>query len=82
MLMVIIINKKGYILCQKDGSKVHKNGGRANLEAAGLLLLFNMYEMWSNNRVYRFCRGKIELLKKTKREIYKRNIKENKIERR
>jgi hypothetical protein len=59
MLMVIIINKKGYILCQKDGAKVYKNGGRANLEAAGLLSLFNMYEMWLNNRVYRFCRGKI-----------------------
>ena len=59
MLMVIIINKKGFILCQKDGVKVHKNGGKANLGAIDLLLLFNTYEMWLNNRVYKFCRGKI-----------------------
>jgi hypothetical protein len=45
MLMVIIINKKGYILYQKDGAKVHKNGSRANLGATGLLSPFNMYEM-------------------------------------
>jgi len=31
MLMVIIINKKGFILCQKDGVKVYKNSGKANL---------------------------------------------------
>jgi len=59
MLMVIIINKKGFILCQKDVAKVHKNSVKTNLEATGLLSPFNMYEMWSNNRVYRFCRGKI-----------------------
>jgi hypothetical protein len=61
MLMVIIINKKGYILYQKDGAKVHKNGSRANLGVTGLLSLFNMYKMWLNNRVYRFCKGKIRI---------------------
>jgi hypothetical protein len=45
MLMVIIINKKGFILCPKDGVKVYKNGGKANLGAIDLLALFNMYEM-------------------------------------
>jgi len=59
MLMVIIINKKGFILCQRDGVKVHKNGSRANLGAIDLLAPFYMYEMWSNNRVYKFCGGKI-----------------------
>jgi len=44
---------------QKDVVKVHKNGGKANLGAIDLLSLFNIYEMWSNNRVYKFCRGKI-----------------------
>ena len=44
---------------QKDGAKVHKNGGKANLGAIDLLSLFNKYEMWSNNRVYKFCRRKI-----------------------
>ena len=58
--MVIIINNKGFILfMQKDGAKVHKNGGKANLGAIDLLSLFNKYEMWSNNRVYKFCRRKI-----------------------
>ena len=33
--------------------------GKANLGAIDLLSLFNTYEMWSNNRVYKFCRGKI-----------------------
>jgi len=60
MLMVIIINKKGFILCQKDEVKLHKNSGKANLGAIDLLLLFNMYEMWLNNRVYKFCREKIK----------------------
>jgi len=62
MLMVIIINKKGFVLCQKDGVKVYKNGGKANLRAIDLLALFNTYEMWSNNRVYKFCRGKIRAI--------------------
>ena len=62
MLMVIIINKKGFILCQKDGVKVYKNGGKTNLRAIDLLALFNTYEMWSNNRVYKFCRGKIRAI--------------------
>jgi len=31
MLMVIIINNKGLIFCQKDGEKVYKNSGKANL---------------------------------------------------
>ena len=57
--MVIIINKEVLILCQEDGVKLHKNGGKANLGAIDLLLLFNRYEMWLNNRVYKFCRGKI-----------------------
>ncbi len=59
MLMVIIINKKEFILYQKDEVKVHKNGGKANLGAIDLLSLFNKYKMWLNNRVYKLCRGKI-----------------------
>ena len=79
MLMVIIINKKGLILCQEDGVEDQQNGGRANLEAAGLLLLFNMYEMCGRIIEYTsFVEGKLELLKKTKRKLYKKNIKEKK----
>jgi len=31
MLMVIIINKKGFVLCKKDGVKVYKNSSEENL---------------------------------------------------
>ena len=37
--MVIIINKRGQILCQEDGVKDQQNGGMVNLEGVVIELL-------------------------------------------
>ncbi|MBA7547853.1 hypothetical protein ES705_40291 [subsurface metagenome] len=53
MLMVIIINKKGLILCREDGAKDQQSGGTVNLEDVVIELLFHVklfYRSWMSQK--------------------------------